>query len=118
EPGLAVHLGAAGAALAGLAVPPDRQVVGLGGLDPVEHVEDDIAFLVRDSVLPEVAATRVATKDVHHRLVRGHHLPSSRSFFSSSGICGSASWVTVIRPSDWRMTTFHLRECPAVLGQS
>src|SRR5262249_59731001 len=105
-----------GAALAGLAVPPDRQVVGLGGLDPVEHVEDDIALLVRHPVLPEVAASRVATKDVHHRLAGGHYLPSSRSFFSSSGTCGSASSVTVIRPSDWRMTMFTLAKCPSALG--
>src|SRR5262249_33665955 len=67
QAGLAVHLGAAGAALAGLAVPPDRQVVGLGGLDPVEHIEDDHPLLVVHAVLPEVPARGVAAEDVHHR---------------------------------------------------
>src|SRR5262249_45178225 len=50
EPRLAVHLGAAGPAFPGLAVPPDGQVPGLGGLDPVEDVEHDHAVLVRDPV--------------------------------------------------------------------
>src|SRR5438552_2846078 len=49
EPWLAVDLGAARAALAGLAVPATGKVVGLSRLDPVDHVEDDHALLVRDA---------------------------------------------------------------------
>ena len=44
EPGLAVDLGGAGAALAGLAIPAAGQVVGLRRLDLVDGVEDDHAL--------------------------------------------------------------------------
>ncbi len=37
-------ISAPGAALGGLAVPADRQVAGLGGLDPVDGVEHDLAL--------------------------------------------------------------------------
>ena len=43
--GLAVDLGAAGAALAGLAVPADGEVAGLGRLDAVDGVEHHLAAL-------------------------------------------------------------------------
>ena len=46
--GLAVDLGAAGPALAGLAVPAHGQVTGLGGLQPVDDVEDDLTLVDLD----------------------------------------------------------------------
>ena len=48
EPRPAVDLGAARPALGGLAVPADREIRGLVGLDPVQRVEDDHPLLDRD----------------------------------------------------------------------
>ena len=56
QPRPAVDLGAARAALAGLAVPAHREVAGLGRLQPVDRVEDDLALLDRDGVVAELAA--------------------------------------------------------------
>src|SRR5439155_1114235 len=56
EPGLAVDLRAARAALAGLAVPPAGQVARLGGLQAMDHVEDDHALVEVDVVGLEFAA--------------------------------------------------------------
>ena len=71
QPGLAVDLGAAGAALAGLAVPADGQVRGLGRLQPVDDVEDDLALVHLDLELLQHAAGVVAAPDLHLRRV-GH----------------------------------------------
>ena len=54
--GLAVDLGRARAALAGLAVPAAGQVGGVDGLDAVDDVEDDLALLGRQLVGLEIAA--------------------------------------------------------------
>src|SRR5262249_61335359 len=115
QPRPAVDLGAARAALAGLAVPADGQVVGLGRLDAMEHVEDDHPGIDGHPVLAEGAARGVAAEDVQRGL-RRHYLASSRSFFSSSGIAGSDSWVTVRRPFDWRITTLTRPKCDSGLG--
>ena len=69
QPRLAVDLGAAGAALAGLAVPADREVAGLGGLHPVDGVEDDLALGDLDRVVAELAAALVAAPDPHLQVV-------------------------------------------------
>src|SRR5512139_4140110 len=61
EPGTAVDLRAAGAALAGLAVPPHREVARLGRLQPVDRVEHDLALGDLDGVVAEPAAGLVAT---------------------------------------------------------
>ena len=45
QPRPAVDLRAARPALAGLAVPADGEVAGLGGLEPVDDVEDDLALV-------------------------------------------------------------------------
>src|SRR5262249_55033757 len=63
ETGQAVDLGRAGAALARLAVPPDREVVGLLGLDLVDHVEDVHAGRRLGPVLDVLALAAGAAPD-------------------------------------------------------
>ena len=58
QPRPAVDLGAARAALAGLAVPAHREVRGLGRLEPVDDVEDDLALVDLDGVVLQGAAAR------------------------------------------------------------
>src|SRR5213594_733054 len=58
EPGPAVDLHAARAALARLAVPPDRQILRESRLDAVQHVQDDHARIDLDAVLDERASRR------------------------------------------------------------
>src|SRR5262245_7837913 len=70
ETRLAVDLGAARAALAGLAVPPASQVLSLGRLDLVDHVEDDHPLLGLDRVVLQAAARGVAAEHPHREL--GH----------------------------------------------
>ena len=60
QPRPAVDLRAARAALAGLAVPAHRQVLGLGLLQPVDDVEDDLALVHLHRVVDEVATLVVA----------------------------------------------------------
>ena len=115
QPGPAVDLGAAGAALARLAVPPDGQVRCLGRLDTVDDVEHDLALLRRDVVVLEPASVRIPPPQAHHEVFRRRFrgglgslsrgrfgvdchqcAPSSKSFASSSGICGLGSLVTYI----------------------
>src|SRR5207247_1193447 len=56
---LPVHLGGAGTAFAGLAVPPAGQVGGLGSLDAVDDVQDHHAGIRLHGVVLELAAFRV-----------------------------------------------------------
>src|SRR5690606_28286265 len=63
ELGLAVDLHAAGAALAGLAVPPAREVARVLQLGAVDEVEHDHARVDLDPVLDELAAVLVAAPD-------------------------------------------------------
>src|SRR5882762_4287905 len=65
EARLAVDLGAARAALAGLAVPAHREVGGLRGLDAVDDVEHHHARARLDLVFLEVAPAGVAPEHVH-----------------------------------------------------
>src|SRR6202034_1909905 len=107
EPGLAVDLGRARPALAGLAVPPAGQVPGLGGLDAVDDVQDDLALLGFQRVPAEVAALGVAPPDVHRDVA--HQWASSNSDLSSAGISGTGSGTILMSPSmpppaGWRWT--------------
>ena len=87
--GSPVDLGAARAALARLAVPPAREIAGLGGLERVDDVEDDHALLGLHPVVLERAALGVAAPDPHRDFGGdGHHFLSTRSCLSSSGISG------------------------------
>src|SRR6185437_14506323 len=63
QPRGAIDLGRAGAALAGLAVPAHGQIGGLGGLDLVDDVEHDHAFLDFGAVLDEAATVALAAPD-------------------------------------------------------
>src|SRR3990170_2520443 len=115
EARVAVDLGAAGAALARLAVPADGEVVRLSGLDAVDDVEDNLALVHVDHVIDEGAAGGVAAEHAHREF--GHYFPSSNSAFSSAGIWGSGSWETCGSPSEpWRMTTFTPPKSPLVFG--
>ncbi len=104
----AVDLGAAGAALAGLAVPADREVRGLGRLQPVDDVEDDLALVDLDLVVVEVTALAIAPP--HAELGHVTHAGSSSSvryFFNSSRSNSSSrssrigiwSFLTTVTPS-------------------
>ena len=68
QPRPAVDLGAARAALAGLAVPAHREVAGLGGLQPVDDVEDDLALVDLDGVV--AAGRRRSSSPRHTRNLR------------------------------------------------
>ena len=101
QPRLAVDLGAARAALAGLAVPPDGEVAGLGGLHAVDRVEHDLALGDLDGVVLDLAAVLVAAPDP--QLQRVAH---AKYFFSSSGITGNGfSCRSTPVPSALRLTT-------------
>src|SRR5690606_3459061 len=63
QPGQAVDLHRAGAALARLAVPAAGQIGGLGGLDPVDDVEDHLTLVHLDLEVLQVAAGLVAPPD-------------------------------------------------------
>src|SRR5467141_4977346 len=116
EARLAVDLGAARAALAGLAVPAHREVGGLRGLDAVDDVEDHHPGVGLDPVRLEVAAAGVSAEHVHGE--RRHHLRSWNSALSSGGISGSGSRLTWRRPSLSRNTTLTLPQVSSVYGWS
>src|SRR5690606_9641584 len=82
QPRHPVDLRGARAALAGLAVPPDGEVGGLGRLQPVDDVEDDLALVHLDGVVDELPVAVVAAPDPELGLV-AHRSPSS-SFFSAA----------------------------------
>ena len=89
----AVHLGAARAALGGLAVPADGEVGRLVALDPVEGVEDDHPLLDRHVELVEAPLLAGAAAEdlqvcVRHPILRQWALLPSR-LRSSSDIAGS-----------------------------
>src|SRR5581483_8135160 len=79
----------AGAALAGLAVPADRQVRRLGGLQPVDDVEDDLALVHLDGEVLQRAVVVGAAPHPELRLVAHYFSPPGSSsavryFVSSS----------------------------------
>src|SRR2546425_1344952 len=115
EPGLAVDLGAARAALAGLAVPATGEVVGLSRLDLVDHVEDDHALLGLDAIVLEAAGRGVAAEHPHRELGHRYFL-SWKSALSSAGISGSGSRLGASAPPLWRVTTLVLPQESSVDG--
>src|SRR3989454_8188637 len=114
EARLAVDLGAARAALAGLAVPAHREVGGLRGLDAVDEIEHHHPRVGLDPVRLEVAAAGVPAEHVHGE--RRHHLRSWNSALSSAGISGSGSRLTWTRPSFSLNTTLTLPQVSSVYG--
>src|SRR6266542_561212 len=70
ERGLAVHLGAARAALRGLAVPAHREVGGAVALDPVDGIQHHHAGLDRDPILDLLPAALVAAPHGKRDLAR------------------------------------------------
>src|SRR5262249_27079839 len=52
-----------------LAVPPDGQVAGLGRLQPVQHVQDDLALVDLDLVVLQRPGARVPAPDPQRSLV-------------------------------------------------
>src|SRR5690606_33359615 len=79
---LTVDLHRAGAALAGLAVPPAGQIRRLGGLQPVDDVEDDLAVVHLHLVVPQLTVLGVTAPD----LEAPQHYDSSSAvkYFASS----------------------------------
>src|SRR6185436_19023297 len=125
---LAVHLGAAGAALGRLAVPSHREIGGAMRLDPMDGVQHHHAGLDGHAILDLLAAAGVAAEHAHHRLAAAavharalgsaaHRATScfaagfaSNSALSSGGICGSGVAVTCI-PDGPRVTQW--LTCPS-----
>ena len=112
QPGPPVDLHRARPALARLAVPPDGQVIGLGGLQPVQHVEDDLALVDLDLVVGELAGPRVPAPDPQRHLVAHQCFssaapgrPASSSsvmYFFSSLTSNSSSRSVRIAGIGWR----------------
>src|SRR5439155_9247432 len=85
-----VHLGAARAALGGLAVPADGEILRLRALDLAHRVEDDHPLLGRDLVVDEAAAGGVTAPDLEGARAQ----TSSRAFRSSTSGSSSATLTT------------------------
>src|SRR5689334_16588535 len=112
QPRLAVDLGAARAALAGLAVPTHGEVAGLGALHAVDRVQDHLALGDLDRVVLDLTAGLVAAPDPQLQGVGHQFFPSSglaadsKYFLSSSGITGSGfSARSTPVPAELRVTT-------------
>src|SRR5215213_373332 len=117
QPGAAVDLGRAGAALAGLAVPAHGQVAGLGRLDAVDGVQHHLAVLAGHGVVAQVPAAGVAAPQAQGDVVAGHELGfSSNSVCRSSGISSSGSRLTVTLPSRALTTILTLPSSGSGLG--
>src|SRR5690606_34495853 len=135
QPRLAVDLHRAGAALAGLAVPAAGQVRSLGRLQPVDHVEDDLALVDLNLVVGEFTAVGVASPDPElahaHRVLSFGVRPESSSsvrYFSSSarsnrlissgGIGGTGTRSSRISEpsSDSEHARLTLRHCGSMSG--
>ena len=98
QPRVAVDLRRAGAALARLAVPPDREIGRLLRLDPMHDVEDDHPFRhLRVERLERPVAFRTRAPDLE-RGVSNHDFCSSITCFSSSGIGAIGTRDTCIAP--------------------
>src|SRR5262249_60333057 len=131
----------AGPALAPPAVPPDRQVGRLGGLQPVQHVEDALALVDLDLIVDERAGPGITPPDLERRLVP-HQCPSSDAagaegspassssvmYFLSSATSNSASrsgripgsglWVSSTLSPDTVRIRFTLRHSGVIAGKS
>ena len=146
QPRPAVDLRAARAALAGLAVPAHREVRRLGGLQPVDDVEDDLALVDLDRVVLQLAAVGVAAPHPeaarrsscllllassgggrvveHGELLVGEvlrQLARSNSSSRSGRIVGhrlAAAASTARRRSSSRQTRLTWRHCGSIAGKS
>src|SRR5262249_16072847 len=131
EPRLAVDLGGARAALAGLAVPAHGEVVGLVGLHPVHRVEHDHALGDGRDVVLELPARPVAAPDAqgNHAFLGGrrgrgrlhfaHYFISAITCFNSAGISRIGTSASSILPSaDLRTTRFTLPHFSALSWKS
>src|SRR5205823_5254884 len=87
---LAVDLHRARAALAGLAVPAQREIVGLRRLDAMQDVEHDHAGLDLDFEALEVTARGVATPDLELPLAHSISAPTLPDSISSIFACASS----------------------------
>jgi hypothetical protein len=85
QPRPTVDLGRAGAALAGLAVPADREIAGLRGLQLVDGVEDDLALLDRDGEVLQLPTVGVAAPHPHRQVV-AHGACSNQPCVSTSAL--------------------------------
>src|SRR5262245_12350635 len=92
-----VHFGRAAAAATRLAVPPDREIRRLLGLDLVHRIEHHHAFAHLGRVVAVVAAGRVAAPDPEGGLA--HYFISSMTRCSSGGMGGTGMRVSSMRPS-------------------
>src|SRR5829696_5607967 len=125
QPGAAVDLGRAGAALAGLAVPAHGQVAGLGRLDAVDGVQHHLAVLAGHGVVAQLPAAGVAAPQPQGDVVAGvvggvlggHELGfSSNSDRRSWGISSSGSRLTDTLPSRALTTILTLPSSGSGLG--
>src|ERR1700760_3529313 len=97
EPGHAVDLHGAGAALAGLAVPPDGEIGRLRCLQPVQHVKDDLTLVDLDLVVLQLTGAGVAAP--HPELSQVAHQCSSSSA-AALGCPASSSLVMYFLSSE------------------
>ena len=84
-------------ALARLAIPPHRQVVGLFRLDLVHHIQHHHALGDFRLILFKRAAGPVAAPDLERH--RAHDFISSTICFIASVIAGNGSRSRIIEPS-------------------
>src|SRR5687767_10503530 len=94
---MAIDLGRAGAALAGLAVPAQRQVGSLLALNLHRGIEHHHPFRDFGLVIFELAAVGVPAPN--SKGGSGHYCISLIICFSSSGMSGIGACVTSISPS-------------------
>ena len=130
QPRPPVDLGAARPALAGLAVPPHREVRGLRRLQAVDDVEHDLAFVDLDGEVLEVAVGAVTAPHLETCVVAHQAFPSGRIASSSSvmyllsssrsnnesssgGITGSGCFSTATPSPSGRQTRLTLRHSVA-----
>src|SRR2546425_8117403 len=106
EARLAVDLGGAGAALPRFAVPADREVGCLLGLDGVHGVEDHPPLAGGDLVFFQLAPLPRAAEQPKAALLSPRHgqAPSLTSFIKSAGSGGCASRRTAMRSPSFLMT--------------
>ena len=128
---LAVDFGAAGATLAGFAVPPHCQVVGLGSLDAMNHVQHHHAFIQRRGVFRVLPARYVAAPQTERDAAAAggggdcslwafgdsrHQCASSKRTLRSSGISSRGSSLSVSSPSLGRITILTVAKWGSVVG--
>src|ERR1035437_4927703 len=101
QAGLAVDLGAAGPALAGIAVPAHREVRHLRRLQPVDDVEQHLTFVDLNGVVLQITAVGVTSPDLELRLVAHAFSPEV-----ADGVCGlsrtASSGAVMYFSSSWR----------------